>query len=477
MTSINELAVKFYRVSSDSQDEANQVAAVDKHFAARGYAEAREPFKLHDVSASKGEHEKELAEILADVKAGKYTVVVIANSARIDRRDPDLQEFWSLSVRLAGGRIESASEPEFGKSTLSGKMVTLLAQQANYDYTRTLSTNVRNSFNRIDANGGIRNAAGYGHRIVGEKYSKHFVLDEAEADVIRLVISRYLSGQGLEHICRWLTSEGHRGRNGAKWTPRTLGHLLRNERLIGRFHQGDTVTRVPSITTVKNYQATLARLDAKAYRKGARTRDDNALLTSILFCGKCGRPMYAIKGGGTCTKKVWNADKTAKITRRYPARMTLNYYCRPKGGVSCKMMVDLGETDQEVIENFGEEIVVAHRTEEVVIPGHDYADDIEQVVLDIKALDPKDLGWLDRVTAMQAEIARLALLSPEESTTRTRDVDTVAEANRWQQMPYAEKRQAMIDAGLKLYAIKDASGNVVLAAARPATPAGFPAPL
>jgi DNA invertase Pin-like site-specific DNA recombinase len=94
---MSELGTRFFRVSSDGQDEANQVKDVDQHVADHGYQVAR-TFTFHDVSASKGEHEAELAEILADIKAGLYTAVVIANSARIDRRDVDMQQLFSLSV-------------------------------------------------------------------------------------------------------------------------------------------------------------------------------------------------------------------------------------------------------------------------------------------------------------------------------------------------------------------------------------------
>jgi DNA invertase Pin-like site-specific DNA recombinase len=459
-----ELAVKFFRVSSDTQDEKNQVAAVDKHFEACGYVEAREPFKLHDVSASKGEHEAELAEILSDIRAGRYTVVVIANSARIDRRDPDLQEFWALSVRIAGGRIESASEPEFGKSTLSGKVVTLLAQQANYDYTKTLSTNVLNSFERIDANGAIRNKAGYGHRITGDEYHKRFVLDEAEAEIIRECVRRYLAGQSLAHICRWLTANGHRGRKGAAFTPKTLGSILRSETLIGRFHQGDVVARVPRIISIKDHKAVLAKLDAKAYRKGTRSRADTALLTSILHCGACGAPMYAVKSDGTSRRLVWNADRTAKILRKYPTKVVHSYYCRSRKG--CKMLLPMEATDAAIGERLLASGITA--TQEVTIKGHNFDDDIDQIALDIQRLDPLAPGYRAALDEKLAEIDRLRLLPAVPDRTETRVLDTSELAQAWEGWTKAQRRTALLETGLRLYAVKDAEGNVTLTNRMPA---------
>ena len=54
------------RVSSGGQDEASQLPDVERHCRANGYDVAKR-YVLHDKSASKGEHEPMLAEMLADV--------------------------------------------------------------------------------------------------------------------------------------------------------------------------------------------------------------------------------------------------------------------------------------------------------------------------------------------------------------------------------------------------------------------------
>src|SRR5437016_3951382 len=122
---MTEQAARWFRVSSDGQAEGNQVREVDGHITARGYEVAR-TFKLHDVSASKGEQEQALAEALEDIRAGHYSVIVIAHSSRLDRRDVDVQELYAILVRQAGGRIESAREPQFGQTDIGGRVVTLL---------------------------------------------------------------------------------------------------------------------------------------------------------------------------------------------------------------------------------------------------------------------------------------------------------------------------------------------------------------
>jgi DNA invertase Pin-like site-specific DNA recombinase len=440
---MTDIAGKWLRVSTSGQDEANQEPDIDKWIADHGYG-VGPTYQLHGKSASKGEQDSELEKVIADMTAGVINVLVVWHSSRIERRGAESVFDLARKVRGAHGRIEYVQDSHLNETNdLSDVMLALAASQ-NKQYSQNISKQTVAGFKRIDANGAIRNKAGYGHRVVadGEKYAKRFELDDAEADVIRLAVNRYLAGMPLAHVCRMLTSNGHRGRKGAAWTPKTLGTVFRSEHLIGRFHQGDTVARCPTIITVKQFNDVQARLDAKAYRKGVRTRPDTALLTSILFCGKCERPMYRFTGR---------------------ANQPVSYYCRPVAGVpSCKMLIELQEADEMVIGDFGRELYVNYRTQEKVIPGHDYADDIAQLVLDIKALDPTEPGWLATVTEMQSKISRLALLDPEPDVVVTVDVDTVAEAQAWDDASMADKRAALLDAGAKLYASKDDDGRLVI---------------
>lgn len=449
MTSTNR-AGRWLRVSGDSQSEQDQEPEINLYCDDREYDyQGRPPIVVHGKSAYKGAQDPDWQRVIQLFKRDEIDVIVLWMVDRLDRRNILRAVPMVNAVLDAGGRVEFSEQPECNLDAndpdLSDKVEAFAKRCADaHRESKIKSKRVNKTFRRIDANGAIRNNPGYGYQVTGDKYSKRAVLDSKEADIIRLAVKRYLEDdQSLAHVCRWLAAIGVRGRNGAEFSPKGLGKLFRSETIIGRFRQGDVIVKVPRIITVKQHDALIAKLDAKAYRKGVRTRPDCALLTSILYCGTCGRPMYA-GGSGSAY-----------------------YYCRPRVGVpSCKMMVGIREADTEVIETIGEYIYITDRTEAVTIPGHDYADDIEQVVLDIKALDPKDAGWLTAATAMQNEIARLALLPPEADTVVTRDVDTIAEANAWQRLSMAEKRARLLDAGAKIVASRDANGSVTLALKR-----------
>ena len=96
-------------------------------------------FKLHGYSASHGTQEPALREAIADIQRGDYSTLIVAESSRLDRReDLDAQAEILLAIRSAGGDIISIAEPQFGKSDFAGCIVTLVAQHANAEKSRTV---------------------------------------------------------------------------------------------------------------------------------------------------------------------------------------------------------------------------------------------------------------------------------------------------------------------------------------------------
>ena len=393
-------------------------------------------YRLHGASASKGKQDKMLARVLDDMRSGRITVLVVWYSARIERRGA--YDHFSLAekVRKAGGRIEYVKEPWLNETNSMSDVMLALAAGANKQYSDTLSMNVRKAHAAIDANGAVRGKAIYGYRIVGERKHKTFEIVEDEASVIRDAAEWYLTGETLAMICRKLNGAGRLTRTGSKWSPKTLGQILRSETIMGRHHQGNKIVRVPEILTVRVWKQLQAKLDQKAYRKGTRTRPDTAFLTSLLYC-EHGHPLY---------------------------RTGAYYYerngCRPG------IMLPLDRADQAVIDSLETPRPDLHFTDEVVIPGHNYQDDIDRIALDIQDLTSKMAdGWLAEVTSKSAEIDRLRTLPNEPDRVETRELGYDEFIDSWRKMTLAERREFLITWGLRVYVTK-VGDNVTLRLAR-----------
>jgi len=309
-----ERAARFFRVSSDGQDERHQFGEVDGHCEERGYQVVK-TFRLHDVSASKGEQEPALEEMLEDIRNGAYTVVVLAHSSRLDRRDPDIAMLYSLLVRKAGGRVESVREPEFGKATLSGRMLTILAQEQNHDYTKTLRDNVLAAMATVAANGALWGKPPWGFTSEGPKRNRRLVATSEARTYVPQIFARVTAGQSLAAVAKWLESEGvkpmgvkkeenadgtpvTRGKSG-QWHARTIGAMIRNPTYMGMriSADGQTVTECKALVNAAVWEAAGKRLDAKPYR-GTIVHENRCYLSAASRCYYCGGPMYKIMTRG-----------------------------------------------------------------------------------------------------------------------------------------------------------------------------------
>src|SRR5579859_599354 len=116
---MTDAAGRWIRVSSGGQDESNQAPDIDRYIAARGYA-AGPAYTLHDVSASKGEQDAYVDQVLADAAAGRLTVLVAWHVDRLDRRGPWATGDFVRRLNAAGVRVETTSEGVVSDRDLNG---------------------------------------------------------------------------------------------------------------------------------------------------------------------------------------------------------------------------------------------------------------------------------------------------------------------------------------------------------------------
>jgi DNA invertase Pin-like site-specific DNA recombinase len=131
--------LEFIRVSTGSQDESTQITTLDAYAAEHDMHVVEPRMILHGYSASHGTQEPALREAIEGIRQGRYSVVLVTDSSRLDRReDLDAQAEILLAIRQAGGDVISTTEPQFGKTDFAGRIVTLVAQHANAEKSRTV---------------------------------------------------------------------------------------------------------------------------------------------------------------------------------------------------------------------------------------------------------------------------------------------------------------------------------------------------
>jgi site-specific DNA recombinase len=235
-------------------------------------------------------------------------VIVLWRWSRLSRSRRD----WAVAVdrvEVAGGRIESATEP-VDTATAAGRLqrgmlAELAAWESDVKGEQWRETHARRRSLGLPHNGGYR--PGYVYE------GKVYRVDLETAPLIREVYERYVSGQGLRPIAVWLTAVGVPSRvTGSAWTHRGVSSHLKTGWAAGLLHvhdpgcgcrDADTCGRRLYVPGAQEpiiggklwaaYRVERARRQSTPRRQLVPT----TALAGLVRCGSCGYGMRSATGG------------------------------------------------------------------------------------------------------------------------------------------------------------------------------------
>ena len=130
-------------------------------------------------------------------------------------------------------------------------------------------------------------------------------LEQQTAPVVLEMFTKYSEGATMQELVNLLNSRGMRSIRGGKITLNIMNHLLKNRRYMGEYSYRDVVKEngIPAIVPKELFERVQERL-AKNKKAPARHKaEDDYLLTTKLYCGKCGSFMVG-ESGTSHTMKV-----------------------------------------------------------------------------------------------------------------------------------------------------------------------------
>jgi DNA invertase Pin-like site-specific DNA recombinase len=447
---MGERAAIWLRVSSDRQDEANQGPDTERYCETHGYAVV-ERYTVHAKSAFHGKHQADLDRVLADMRAGKYAVLVVWHSDRIERRQGKALLDLLAEFHAAGGRVESVQEPTLGQLDLGGQVTTFIAGLMNHEKSKHISDQVGIAHDRIRANDALLGRAPWGYVATGEKYGKRLEIVPELAGTVQGAFERVADGESLRSVCEWLDTECPRGKDKdgkqLHWWPRSLWVIIRNPAYCGRRQNaaGVTVHRCPAIVDAGLWQRANDALVAKPGRRGPAS-GQTALLTSVIYCQPCAgkgieSPMYRVLCGS-------HRDKSQRIAY---------YRCSGKGAdrKSCGNMVRLDLADEEVTEILS--AMASPRMVPRLIKGDSHYAELTEIQLELAELPKRGLSDEDE----DSERARLRserkrLESLPSVADRIELVETGESVGQhFSALDDAGKRAMILADGIKVYAVRE----------------------
>ncbi len=294
-------------------------------------------------------------------KNKEIDVIVFKNSARLGRNQREALEFVEY---LEEQNVEIIFEDEQYNEEMFGLYAWFNERRARDD-----SKNIRRNLRHKIEEGELLVKAIYGYNKVG----KELVKNSETAPVVQEIFELYSKDWGYQKIATYLNKKEiptpSQSRNFANakqtsnWKAQHIVRILDDRRYIGDYVGGTTEklsfkskkTRVKSEeewTIIENHHEPIIekslfdkvqkirnkrKKESSKYNNGFKFVDvENNLYSGIIYCGRCGRPMYKRKGNtGTrkrpdsyLCKKYSNEGTVKDIREDYgctPHRMRIEY--------------------------------------------------------------------------------------------------------------------------------------------------------
>jgi len=287
-------AVIYARYSSDSQREESIDGQVRE---CAEYAELNGMTVLCSyidrALSAKTADRPEFQRMIKDSEKGLFDVVLIWKLDRFSRDRYDSAHYKRI-LRKNGVKVVSAKE-NISDGPEGIILESMLEGYAKY-YSAELSEKIHRG-QKDNALKGKNNGGGIplGYLLGGEQ---RLVVDPLTAPIVVEIVKRYAEGETVRSIVEDLNNRGLQTKRNKPFSMNSFNALLKNRKYIGEYRYQDVVIPggVPAIVPKDLFYRVQERME-KNKRAPARSKaEDEFLLTTKLFCGKCERMMVGESG-------------------------------------------------------------------------------------------------------------------------------------------------------------------------------------
>jgi DNA invertase Pin-like site-specific DNA recombinase len=329
----------YCRVSTDDEEQLNSYKTQCEHYTA--YIQKQAEWEFVGLYADEGitgtsiRKRKEFQRLIQDALDGKIDLILVKSVSRFARNTVD-----SLSTvrELRDRGIKIFFEKE-NIDSLDPKcdMILSIYSSLAEEESRSISTNIRWAHDKRIERGEViysfKNLYGY-----TQGKDKVVSVVEHEADVVRDIYHKYLTGYSIAEICRNLTQNGIQSRSGERWHFSTIDSMLQNEKFAGdvilrKTYSRDFLTerRVkntgqakqklvennhPAIVDRATWNAVQAEMERRSNMRstevtGKGRYDMRYAFSGIIQCGECGtafrRHSHSRRNGDV--ERVWTCKE------------------------------------------------------------------------------------------------------------------------------------------------------------------------
>ena len=295
-------AVIYARYSSDSQREASIEGQLRdcKDYAEKNGITVVGTY-IDRAYSAKTDDRPDFQRMIKDSGKKIFDVVLVWKLDRFARNRFDAVNY-KYQLEKNGVHLVSAMEPisQGPEGIMVESMLIGMAEYYSAELALKVARGERENALQCKYNGGV---VPLGFTIGKEDRLYH--IDPETAPIVQEIFTRYANGEPAEKIAASLNERGLRTRTGKPFVKNSFFQIFRNRRYIGEYRYKDIVTPggIPAIVDEDLFDRVQQRFEQNRIAHGRPAKEDvSYLLTTKLFCGKCGTLM----GGESGTSHMGN---------------------------------------------------------------------------------------------------------------------------------------------------------------------------
>ena len=317
-------AVIYARYSSDNQREESIEGQIRD---CMQYAE------YHNISvistyidralSAKTDNRPEFQQMIKDSAKGLFDLVIVWKLDRFARNRYDASHYKNAlkenGVKLVSAKetISEGSEGIILESVLEG-----YAEYYSVDLAEKVSRGMESNAYKCMNNGSVTPMGYY----VDEE--QHLQLDEKKAPFVKEIFTRFADGESMKEIIAdmnargvGITIKGKRGKIKSREAPlsyNTIRHMLVNRKYLGEYRFNGYVVEnaIPAIIDKELFDRAQKRLEINKKAPAAHAAKEAYVLTTKLFCGKCGAMMVG-ESGVSKSGKLYHYYKCVRARKEH----------------------------------------------------------------------------------------------------------------------------------------------------------------
>ena len=306
-------AVIYARYSTDSQREESIEGQIRECTA---YAEKNDltvvKHYIDRAISAKTDNRPQFQQMIKDSERGIFDVIIVWKLDRFARNRYDSARY-KTQLKRNGVKLVSATEvisagPEgiILESVLEG-----YAEYYSADLSEKVVRGMTENTLKGVYNGG---KVPFGYMI---NETRHYQPDPLTGPYVEQIFQKYADGATMTEIQGWLKQKGIKNPSGGEMSYNTIQRMLSSRRYIGELRLRDVVqpNAIPALVSQELFDKVQEKL-AKNKKAPARHKaEESYLLTTKLYCGKCGALMFG-ESGVSHTGRIYNYYKCAAAKKK-----------------------------------------------------------------------------------------------------------------------------------------------------------------